>query len=173
MGIVRQALEAAGNAFYNALWEQAAAQGITAMVSAGDGGSAGCDDFNTAAAATQGLAVSGLASTPYNVAVGGTDFDEVNKWTTYWSATNATTGTDVIGTSALSYIPEIPWNENCAQIGLTGCGASAPNGSLNIVAGSGGPSTCSILNSGGTCTGGYRKPKWQIGRDGDAERQPA
>ena len=129
-------LGSAGNAFYNALWEQAAAQGITAMVSAGDGGSASCDDFNTATMATQGLAVSGLASTPYNVAVGGTDFDEVNLWPTYWSANNSATGA-----SAFSYIPEIPWNENCAQLGLTGCGASAPNGSLNIVAGSGGPSS--------------------------------
>ena len=147
-------LGSGGNAFYNALWEQAAAQGITAMVSAGDGGSAGCDNFDTASVATHGLAVSGLASTPYNVAVGGTDFDEVNKWSSYWSSTNTTSGTDVIGTSALGYIPEIPWNENCAQIGLTGCGASAPNGSLNIVAGSGGPSST------------YGKPKWQLGVTG-------
>src|SRR5208283_4636894 len=139
------------NAFYYKQWQQAAAQGITAMVSAGDGGSAGCDNFDTALGATQGLAVSGLASTPYDVAVGGTDFDEVNKWTTYWGATNATTGTDVIGTSALSYIPEIPWNQNCAQIGLTGCGAGAPGGSMNIVAGSGGPSSV------------YSKPNWQLG----------
>jgi len=43
--------------------------------------------------------------------------------------------------SAKSYIPEIPWSENCAQIGLTGCGASAPSGSLNIAAGSGGASS--------------------------------
>jgi subtilase family serine protease len=140
-------LGSAGNVFYSALWEQAAAQGITAMVSAGDGGSAGCDDFATATGATLGLAVSGLASTPYNVAVGGTDFDEAEKWSTYWSATNNST----TGASALSYIPEIPWNQNCAQLGLTGCGASAPNGSLNIVAGSGGPSST------------YGKPKWQLG----------
>jgi trimeric autotransporter adhesin len=53
------------------------------LVSTGDNGSAGCDDFNTATAASQGLAVNGLASTPYNVAVGGTDFDQVNKWSTY------------------------------------------------------------------------------------------
>ncbi len=110
----------AGNAFYNALWEQAAAQGITVMVSAGDGGSAGCDDFHTAKAAQYGLAVSGFASTPYNVAVGGTDFDEINKWSTYWSATNNST----TGASALGYIPEIPWNESCAQLGLEGCNTS-------------------------------------------------
>jgi hypothetical protein len=149
-GNCETALGSAGNAFFNALWEQAAAQGITVMVSSGDGGSAGCDNFDTETQATLGLAVSGLASTPYNVAVGGTDFDQVNKWGTYWSVTNDST----TGASALSYIPEIPWNENCAQIGLSGCGATAPNGSLNIVAGSGGPSR------------NYAKPKWQLGVTG-------
>ena len=143
-------LGAAGNAFYNTLWEQAAAQGITVILSSGDGGSAGCDDFNTQQVATHGLAVSGLASTPFNVSLGGTDFDEVNRWTSFWSASND----PVTGTSALSYIPEIPWNENCAQISLTGCGAGAPNGSLNIVAGSGGQSSI------------YTKPKWQMGVTG-------
>ena len=148
-GSCESGLGSAENAFYNALWEQAAAQGITAMVSSGDNGSAGCDDFTTASFATHGLAVSGLASTPYNVAVGGTDFDDVNQWPTYWSANNSATGV-----SALSYIPEIPWNENCAQLGLSGCGTSAPNGSLNIAAGSGGPSSM------------YSKPKWQLGVTG-------
>ncbi|HKW63636.1 MAG TPA: Ig-like domain repeat protein [Candidatus Acidoferrum sp.] len=143
-------LGTAGNAFYNTVWEQAAAQGITVILSSGDGGSAGCDDFNTQQVATHGLAVSGLASTPFNVSLGGTDFDEVNRWTSFWSASND----PVTGTSALSYIPEIPWNENCAQISLTGCGASAPNGSLNIVAGSGGQSST------------YTKPKWQMGVTG-------
>jgi subtilase family serine protease len=137
------------NAFYNSLWQQAAAQGITVMISTGDNGSAGCDDFNTSAPASHGLAVNGLASTPYNVAVGGTDFDEVNKWSTFWNATNSATGT-----SAQSYIPEIPWNQSCAQIGLIGCGANAPQGSLNIVAGSGGPSNT------------YSKPNWQLGVTG-------
>ena len=33
-----------GNYFEATLWEQAAAQGITVIVSAGDSGSAGCDD---------------------------------------------------------------------------------------------------------------------------------
>jgi Pro-kumamolisin, activation domain/Bacterial Ig-like domain (group 3) len=149
-GACEAAIGTGGNAFYNSLWEQAAAQGITAILSAGDAGSAACDDFNTATVATQGLAVNGFASTPYNVAMGGTDFDELNKWTTYWSATNNSTTQE----SALSYIPEIPWNQNCAQISLTGCGASAPQGSLNIVAGSGGSSTV------------YTKPKWQMGVNG-------
>ncbi len=37
----------ATNSFVNALWEQAAAQGITVMVSTGDSGSAGCDNPDT------------------------------------------------------------------------------------------------------------------------------
>ena len=61
---------------------------------------------------TYGIGVSGLASTPYNVAVGGTDFGDTYAGTnsTYWSSTNTST----YG-SALSYIPEIPWNDSCAS----------------------------------------------------------
>ncbi len=147
-GVCEKNLGASNNQYYNALWEQAAAQGITVIISAGDGGSAGCDDFNAQVPATQGLAVSGYASTPFNVAVGGTDFDQINKWQQFWSPTNdpVTLG------SALGYIPEIPWNDSCAQLGLTGCGSSQAGGDLmNIVAGSGGPSSI------------YSKPSWQSG----------
>ena len=59
-----------------------------------------------------GLAVSGLASTPFNVAVGGTDFSDTFSGTdsTYWSSSNTADFA-----SALSYIPEIPWNMSCAS----------------------------------------------------------
>ena len=136
----------AGNAFYNALWQQAAAQGITVLVSAGDGGSAVCDNFNTEAAAEDGLAVSGFASTPYNVAVGGTDFNQTPATApTYWNATNDPT----TGASAKSYIPETTWNDSCAGFGIGQC---ADNSNfLDIVAGSGGPSSI------------YNKPSWQTG----------
>ena len=143
-------LTAAGNAFYNTLWEQAAAQGITVVVSSGDGGSAGCDDFNSQMLATKGLAVSGLSGTPFNVSVGGTDFNQFNLQDTFWNSTNDS----VTGTSAKGYIPEYPWNENCSQLGLTGCGSTAPQGSVNIIAGSGGTSSV------------YAKPKWQMGVTG-------
>lgn len=147
-GVCEKSLGTINNQYYNALWEQAAAQGITVLLSSGDGGSAGCDDFNAQAPATQGLGVSGYASTPFNVAVGGTDFDQINKWQQFWSPTND----PVTFGSALGYIPEIPWNDSCAQLGLTGCGSSQVGGGLtNIIAGSGGPSSL------------YSKPSWQSG----------
>ncbi|MGB9203596.1 MAG: Ig-like domain repeat protein [Terriglobales bacterium] len=149
------------NAFYYYLWEQAAVQGITVLLSAGDGGSAGCDNFNTASASQYGLAVSGYASTPFNVAVGGTDFDQTPATaSTYWNATNNAT----TGESAKSYIRETPWNESCAGIkfGLNGC-TPANSGYFDIVAGSGGPSSCSLQDASGNCIGGYDKPAWQTG----------
>jgi subtilase family serine protease len=64
-------------AFYN-LWQSAAAEGIAVFVAAGDSGAPSCDQGGDSIGwpySTQyGLSVSGLASTPYNVAVGGTDF---------------------------------------------------------------------------------------------------
>jgi subtilase family serine protease len=88
-GGCESSLGSTGNSFYNNLWQQASAQGITVAVSTGDSGSAGCDDPNTENLATNaaGPGVNGLASTPYNVAVGGTDFDEYNNWSAFWNTT--------------------------------------------------------------------------------------
>jgi hypothetical protein len=137
------------NKFFNSLWEQAAAQGITVILSAGDGGSAGCDDFNTEQTATQGLGVSGFASTPFNVAVGGTDFDQVGRESQFWNTTPTSIVNLPVPSSAKSYIPEVPWNDSCAGAGLNGC---TSGNLLNIVAGSGGASTL------------YAKPSWQAGK---------
>jgi hypothetical protein len=154
-----------GNAFYYSLWQQAAAQGITVVISAGDNGSAGCDPTSAnQTAASLGIAVSGLASTPFNVAIGGTDFNDLNSLSTYWNTANTSTTPPVVA-SAQSYIPEVPWNDSCAAGGsLTGCPTVASDGS-DLVAGSGGPSNC--INGNGTslasCTQGYAKPAWQTG----------
>lgn len=152
-----------GNAFTSALYEQGAAQGITIILSSGDTGSAGCD--YGVVAAQYGPAVSGLASTPFNVAVGGTDFNDVNSWSTYWSSTNNTATL----ASALSYIPEIPWNDSCARNGNAGdcasAGSDTPPG-IDLTAGSGGASSCVTSNYGSesiNCTTGYPKPAWQSG----------
>src|SRR6266403_782290 len=157
-GACESALGTAGNQFYNSLWQQAAAEGITVVISAGDNGAAGCDNPN--AAASSGVAVSGLASTPYNVATGGTDFDQANKQTTFWNAANTSTTPPVLA-SAKGYIPEITWNDSCAAGGITGCaGASSTTGTVNSVAGSGGPSSVYT---------GSLKPSWQAGL-GDTAR---
>jgi len=173
-GFCELGLGASGNQFFNNLWQQAAAQGITVFISSGDSGSAGCD-FNqgsTPQPAQFGLAVSGYASTPYNVAVGGTDFNDLQNPTTYWSTTPADPTTQ--GT-ALGYIPETTWNDSCtngvlATLGFssnaeTNCNNTRFSNIVWTVGGSGGASNC-ISPTGNTpanCTGGYAKPSWQSG----------
>jgi subtilase family serine protease len=111
----------AGNVQSYNLWQTAASEGIAVFVSAGDGGSAECDDggdsIGNPYSAQFGLAVNGLASTPYNTAVGGTDFNWCTLSTTtactvgsYWNSTNAANGS-----SAKGYVPEVPWNDTCAN----------------------------------------------------------
>jgi uncharacterized protein (TIGR03437 family) len=118
-----------------AMAQQANAQGITWMVSSGDSGGAGCDPhgfFNSTAGlvpAALGLAVSVPASYPEVTAVGGTQFNEGSGQ--YWNSTSAPTGG-----SALSYIPEMVWNE-------TGAGG--------------------LLASGGGASVLFPKPAWQTG----------
>jgi hypothetical protein len=163
-GACEPSLGSAGNLFYNALWEQAAAQGITVVVSTGDSGSAGCDPDSSGVspnAAVDGLAVSGIASTPFNVAVGGTDFDATAQPVTppnqFWSATNGPTFA-----SALKYIPETTWDDSACAINFpTACNSVDPNG-FDLAAGSGGPSNCSIF-TGSSCNKGYPIPAYQAG----------
>lgn len=171
----------AANAAYFSTYQQAAAEGVSVFVSAGDDGAASCDVGD--AQATHGIGVSGFASTPYNVAVGGTDFGDTfsHNNSTYWGSTN----TSIFG-SALSYIPEIPWNNSCAS-GLLSAfqGFPTPYGSsgfcnnttgqtnfLNTTAAGGGPSSCAAgMPSvdgvvGGSCQG-FPKPAWQSGMPGN------
>ncbi len=96
---------ATGNAFYNSLWQQAASYGITVFVVTGDSGAYGCTDAN--GNPTGGEAVNGLASTPFNIAVGGTQLSDAS---TYWNPDNG-----AYGTSALGYVPEVAWNNYNAE----------------------------------------------------------
>jgi Pro-kumamolisin, activation domain len=153
----------AGNQFYNLLWEQAAAQGITVVVSAGDNGSAGCDNNITETAATGGLAVSGTASTAFNVAVGGTDFDPstlpVAPPNAYWGATNSANQG-----SALAYIPEITWDDSVCAINFPTACSSVDSEGADLLAGSGGISNCAVLSSdNSTCKSGNPQPAYQVG----------
>ncbi len=136
-------------AFYYALWEQAASQGMTVFVAAGDTGAYGCTDAKTGYP-TGGQAVNGMASTPYNIAVGGTRFyyDTLNP-AQYWNINNTTYDVSALGyiaqdVSALSYIPEFAWND------LWFTPDSGETVQHNELASGGGPSSI------------YTKPAWQV-----------
>ncbi|MEO8658001.1 MAG: protease pro-enzyme activation domain-containing protein [Bryobacteraceae bacterium] len=122
-----------GNQFWNALWQQAAAQGISVFVSSGDSGAAGCDSAG-AFTATSGPGVNGLCSSPYSTCVGGTQFADDVSSGSYWKTTN-----DGTGSSAMGYIPEAAWNESGA---MGGSGLWSSGGGASIL---------------------YPKPSWQTG----------
>jgi len=169
---------AAFNLYIKNLYMQAVTAGVSVFVSSGDDGAS--SDFHENYA-TYGISVNAYTSTPYNVSVGGTDFADSYQGTnsTYWSATNSSTYE-----SALSYIPEIPWNSSCASVligdyvgvlptygsnGLCNDSSVVDNfGLLNAAAGSGGPSGCATGTPdtpyvvSGSCAG-YAKPSWQAG----------
>jgi hypothetical protein len=166
---------AAANVAYNSAYQQAVAEGVSVFVAAGDSGAAGCD--NSVAEATHGIGVNAFASTPNNVAVGGTDFSDTYSGTnaTYWNSSN----TSAFG-SAISYIPETPWNDSCAGFlfstfegfsptyGSTSLCNDASLGSFvqSTVAGGGGPSQCAsgTPSTAGVVSGscaGWPKPSWQ------------
>lgn len=109
---------ATANSFINALWQQAAAQGITVLVAAGDTGAAGCD-LGYTPSASLGRGVNGLCSTAYDTCVGGTEFNDFANPSQYWSSYNSTAQS-----SALGYIPETVWNESGAGLWAAGGGAS-------------------------------------------------
>jgi hypothetical protein len=115
-GACESDLGTSGLRFYGALWQQAAAQGMTVFVASGDNGAAGCDD--PSASMGTGLGVNGLSSTPYNVCVGGTQFVDATS-SQYWSASNSPTYR-----SAKSYIPEQAWNESGSVSGGSGLWAA-------------------------------------------------
>jgi hypothetical protein len=125
------------------LAEQAAAQGITYLVASGDSGAEGCDDPGAETIATGPLSVNILAATPFNVAVGGTIFNENGEDSKYWNSPNSV---NTLQESALSYIPEDVWNESCTK---ASCGSDA-----SIYAGGGGSSIF------------FGKPTWQSGVPG-------
>lgn len=142
----------AGNQLWAGLWEQAAAQGQTVLVSAGDSGSEASWPILSV------LSVNGLASTPWNVAVGGTDFyysdyaSGAASAATLWNQTNDSS----LG-SLKAPLPEQVWND---ALGLDVINGLEYN---ETFAGGGGASNCSIYSSAGVCVSGYAKPSWQAG----------
>lgn len=185
-GACEYAMGTTGNTFYNTEWQLAQAEGITVVVASGDDGAAACDvpapgnppgcGFSASATlqpAQCGFAVNGVASTPYNVAVGGTDFNDLGTQSLYW---NTTPGAQP---SALKYVPEDVWNDTCTNallfnlVSVTPAITSAAqscsdtfiqaDGLVDVAGSTGGESNC--ITSNGTsissCSGGNARPAWQ------------
>jgi len=191
-GVCEAANGTGGNALFYNTYQQAATQGISVFGASGDEGPSSCsNDFTTIGAEydVTSLGVSGWTETPYNVAVGGTDFEDTYNvkeagasFSTYWNSTNSAS----YG-SAKQYIPEIPWNDSCASAliseyvlgsfttyGSSGfCNNANGDKTTNYLisgAASGGASNCATGAAGANQTSylitqpqcqGYAKPSWQ------------
>jgi Pro-kumamolisin, activation domain/Bacterial Ig-like domain (group 3) len=141
-----------GNEFNNQAFEQAAAQGISVFIASGDNGPAECDDQNDSLEVL-GYAATAEGSTPYSVAVGGTEITgecptpgpacAQSNFAKYWAASNNSNYLN----SALEYIPEYPWNE------AKGSNANAdPTGDLT-----------GLWSDSGGVSAYYMRPSWQQG----------
>ena len=120
----------------SSLAEQAAAEGITYVVSTGDSGAETCVNPNLNSAGGAAPSVNVLASSPFTVAVGGTIFNEGTNTSKYWNTSNSQSNLS----SAKTYIPENVWNESC--------------------------STCGLWSGGGGASTFFSKPNWQFGVSG-------
>jgi len=110
--------------------QQANAQGMTWIAASGDSGAADCYSGTGKGNTNAGAAVDAPASIPEVTGMGGTEFNEGSG--SYWAAAN-----DANHASALSYIPEMVWNDSLLD---------------------GSPSA-----SGGGASSFYPKPAWQAG----------
>jgi len=130
------------NQAWSTLWQQAAVEGISVFVAAGDSGAAGCDSASETKAVS-GLAVNSICSPTNSTCVGGTEFNDASNYSSYWSPTTSST---TLG-SALSYIPENVWNESGAAGGSD------------------------LWSAGGGASSIYTKPAWQTGLGVPADGQ--
>jgi len=116
--------------------QKASALGITWLAASGDSGAADCENQGgDASAATTPLSVDLPASVPEVTAVGGTEFNE-GSGSFFSSRLGPNFG------SALSYIPEVTWNDEALITRSGGSGFAASGGGASIF---------------------FEKPSWQTG----------
>jgi subtilase family serine protease len=108
--------------YWDSLFQVAAGEGISVLVSSGDSGSSGCDyPFRAPLANPKANSPNAICSSSYATCVGGTEFNDQSNPSLYWSPQN---GSGFL--SARSYIPEGAWNEsNSASVAASGGGVSA------------------------------------------------
>jgi len=122
--------------FWDTLFEQAAAEGISVFVSSGDSGAAGCEQaFTSPLASPPAISPNYICSSSHATCVGGTQFNDTSDPSKYWRSTN---GSNLA--SANSYIPEGGWNEPTDSRGNT-----------------------QVAGSGGGVSSVIPTPKWQTG----------
>jgi subtilase family serine protease len=115
-GFGEGATDSASKQGIDAMWAQADAEGISVFVSTGDSGSN--PDFNGSVIygnsydGTSAVDANSFATSPHVTAVGGTDTADVLDGT---SSQYFKVAKDLTKGSALSYVPEIPWNESCGN----------------------------------------------------------
>ena len=128
-GNCEQAFGATSIATVQGWAQQANAQGQTITAASGDFGPADCDTSPTLPA-QGGVAVDIPAALPYVTGVGGTEFNGDSSVTPasgcapatqYWASSCSATS----GASALSYIPEVAWNDTVAASSLSATGGGA------------------------------------------------
>jgi hypothetical protein len=129
----------------------------------------GADGISDPDPAQFGVFVNGLASTVYNVAVGGTDFGD------YYAGTHANYRSSINGATYGSALSDVPLTTSYfgypTLYKTNGPCGSAPGANLLCPAGgSGGPSNCATgasaggINRGTPSNGtrrGWAKPSWQ------------
>jgi Pro-kumamolisin, activation domain len=125
-GACESAAGPSGVAFWDTLFQQAAAEGISVFVASGDSGASGCDEaFATPPATPLPNSPNYICSSSYATCVGGTEFNDTPDPAQYWS-----TDSNRNLASALTYIPEGGWNEpqnssDGPQVAASGGGVSS------------------------------------------------
>jgi len=124
---------------WDALFTQAAAEGISAFVASGDAGAADCGNPNSTPVSNQSPGINSLCASTNVTCVGGTEFADFAEPAAYWGSTEGA-GRE----SAVGYIPEGAWNEpsETGSTGITTYVASATGGGSSTYIG---------------------KPSWQTG----------
>jgi subtilase family serine protease len=168
--------ESSNYAYLDSLYEEAASQGQTIVIAAGDAGS-DVEDQDTLGTATAGINVSALSASPLVTSAGGTDFQDTYdsalggvSQSYYWSSTNSPSNG-----SALGYVPEMAWNNSCASsilseyAGLYFIGEPFTGAEFCDFAGAYGLGEfveAAVVGGSGGISTNYAVPTWQTGLSG-------
>jgi uncharacterized protein (TIGR03437 family) len=98
-----------------------------------------------------------VSSTPYNVAVGGTDFGDLTNAATHWNSTNGSTTH-----AAKGYIPETTWNDSCTNALFSAIAGFSADAEANCNNASLSKFVQTAGGTGGKSTH-YMKPAFQTG----------